>query len=191
MVDLLRSWRWYGSDGAVDVRDDTVRLSARGGSGVSAAGELARHRAVGQPALGVERGRAAGAGSGDGLPVGVVDEVAAGEDAGDAGAVVGGALDAARSRRRRSVATWSRNSSLRGSWPIATNMPVTSSVALLAGPWCRAASPRSTLVSPCTSVTAALVTQRIFVGPAARSSMIARPGTRRGGARSSPTGRTG
>src|SRR5665213_2939575 len=34
----------------------------------------------GQPAFGVERGCTASAGCGDGLPVGVVDEVAAGED---------------------------------------------------------------------------------------------------------------
>src|SRR3954469_9426556 len=37
----------------------------------------------GQPALGVERRSAAAAGRGDRLPVGVVDEVAGGEDAGD------------------------------------------------------------------------------------------------------------
>src|SRR3954452_7917671 len=41
---------------------------------------------VGQPALRVERGRTAGAGSGDRLPVGVVDEVAAREHAVEVGA---------------------------------------------------------------------------------------------------------
>ena len=46
-----------------------------------------RLRPVGcQPPLGVERGGAAGAGGGDRLPVGVVDEVAAGEDAVEVGA---------------------------------------------------------------------------------------------------------
>src|SRR6202167_4287241 len=40
---------------------------------------------AGQPALGVQRRGAAGAGRGDRLPVGVVDHVAAGEDALDGG----------------------------------------------------------------------------------------------------------
>ena len=40
----------------------------------------------GQLALGVERGGTAGAGGGDGLAVGVVDQVAAREDAGQVGA---------------------------------------------------------------------------------------------------------
>ena len=40
---------------------------------------------LGQIAFRVYGGRAAGAGGGDGLPVGVVHAVAAGEDAGDAG----------------------------------------------------------------------------------------------------------
>ena len=42
-------------------------------------------RRVAQVPLGVERGLAAGAGGGDGLAVGVVDEVAGGEDAGQVG----------------------------------------------------------------------------------------------------------
>src|SRR2546430_9444873 len=41
---------------------------------------------AGQPALSVERGRAAGAGGGDSLPVGAVDDVAGREDALDGGA---------------------------------------------------------------------------------------------------------
>ena len=40
---------------------------------------------AGQPALGVQGGRAAGPGSGHGLPVGVVHHVAAGEHAFDGG----------------------------------------------------------------------------------------------------------
>src|SRR3954452_24947204 len=42
------------------------------------------------PALGVQRRGTPGAGGGDGLPVGVVDEVTAGEDAGEAGTRAGG-----------------------------------------------------------------------------------------------------
>src|SRR4051812_14420928 len=44
---------------------------------------------VGEPALGVDRRRGAGARGGDGLPVDVVDHVAAGEDAVDVGAGAG------------------------------------------------------------------------------------------------------
>src|SRR5512133_3622002 len=53
-----------------------VRVAQRSRSGFLA----------GQPALSVERGRAAGAGGGDGLPVGAVDDVAGREDALDGGA---------------------------------------------------------------------------------------------------------
>ena len=84
----------------------------------------------GEPALGVDGSGTAAAGGGDGLPVGVVDEVARGEHTVDRG--VGGAA------LHHDVALvvevdLAANQSARGSWPIATNTPVTASVALLAG----------------------------------------------------------
>src|SRR5687768_7940721 len=57
-----------------------------GRGAVATADQLAGHRCVGEPALGVDGRGASGAGRGDGLPVDVVDEVACGEHAGDRGA---------------------------------------------------------------------------------------------------------
>ena len=105
----------------------------RGGGGVRRALTVgvALVREGGEVALGVEGGRAAGAGRRDGLPVLVVHDVAAGEDAGHAGA----AASAVRRRRspRRRGRPGSRNSSTRGSCPMATNRPVAVEVGLLAG----------------------------------------------------------
>src|SRR5918997_508769 len=52
---------------------------------VAAARELRVHRALGQPTLGVDRRRTSRTGGGDRLTVRVVDEVTAGEHAGNAG----------------------------------------------------------------------------------------------------------
>ena len=78
---------------------------------------------VAQVPLGVERRLASGAGGGDRLAVGVVDEVAGGEHAGAVrarGLAVG--LRRSRSRRRRPARAPARDC---GSWPIAMNAPET------------------------------------------------------------------
>src|SRR5258708_1912081 len=84
---LLRSSRWARLAG-VAARATCTVCSCRPGRPVLAAGFAQRSLSgflAGQPALGVERGRAAGAGGGDGLPVGAVDDVAGREDALDGG----------------------------------------------------------------------------------------------------------
>src|ERR1700754_4864753 len=73
-------------DSAADYGDLFGRLP------VSTARQFAGDGAVGQPALCIDRGRTAGAGGGDRLPVGAVDEVTGGEDAREPGAG-GGSLD--------------------------------------------------------------------------------------------------
>src|SRR6187402_2508436 len=65
--------------GSGDLGGDLDRLAALLPVG------LGRGRGVAQVPLGVEGTHAAGAGGGDGLAVGVVDDVADGEDAGEVG----------------------------------------------------------------------------------------------------------
>src|SRR3954447_15124822 len=81
----LLSVRCCGSVGSRSAGDGHLV----GALAVAAAGHLGVDRTVGEPALGVDRGGAAGAGRGDGLPVGVVDQVTAGEHAGDRGVRAG------------------------------------------------------------------------------------------------------
>src|SRR6478736_4747513 len=78
--------REVGGQSAGDGGDLVGRLA------VAAARELAGHGALGEPAFGVDGRRTAGTGRRDGLPVRVVDEVAAGEHAGDL-RVRGGGVD--------------------------------------------------------------------------------------------------
>ena len=82
VFDIVFSSRIWVRDGTWSDRVERAdrRRRRRGRRGVErVAGDVA---VVGEPALGVDRCGAAGAGGGDGLPVGVVDEVAGGEDAG-------------------------------------------------------------------------------------------------------------
>src|SRR3712207_5169353 len=67
------------------VRDNRRNGGCMPGSGGPSAEGSALAEGGGQPALGVDGRRGAGAGRGDGLPVDVVDDVTAGEDAFDVG----------------------------------------------------------------------------------------------------------
>ena len=88
--------------------------------------------------------------------------------------------DAMRKYKIMAVPTWPRTNSLRGSCPIATNMPVTSSVDSSPVFVSRSRKP-VTDPSPSTSVTVALVRHAIFGSFLARSIMIfeARKSSRR------------
>src|SRR5688500_552358 len=82
------------------MKSPSGRLTARNGlgrfnrsrGGCMPAGRSALVEGLGEPALGVDARGRTGAGGGDGLPVDVVDDVAAGEDTRDVGAG-GGVLD--------------------------------------------------------------------------------------------------
>ena len=123
----------------------------------------------GEVALGVQGGGAAGAGRGDGLAVGVVDDVAAGEHAGQVGAgrravdqdvaLVVAADLAARTARCAGRGRWRRTARSR---PAGTPRRCAR---------CAPATP-STLASPTTSTTSVSQRKRIFSLAKARSCMI-------------------